>query len=129
VTEPDVIATGRLDKWLWAVRVFKTRALATAACRAGTVVIGETEAKPARTARVGEIISVQQGIVTRSLRVVGLPPGRVGAKRVPEFCEELTPPAEWAKARELRVQQILAREPGAGRPTKRDRRLIDRLFD
>lgn len=70
----------------------------------------------------------QQGLVMRTLVVLGVPEGRLGAKRVAEFCEELTPPEEWAKARELRVQQILARDPGAGRPTKRDRRQLDRLF-
>ncbi len=121
--------SARLDKWLWGVRIFKTRALATEACRAGAVVMGDHPAKPARAVRGGETVVVQQGLVTRTLRVVAAPPGRIGAKRVAEFCEELTPPAEWAKARELRVQQTLSRAPGAGRPTKRDRRSIDRLFD
>lgn len=119
----------RLDKWLWAVRVFKTRALATEACRAGSVEIDEHPAKPARAVRGGETVVVRQGAVTRTLRVVAAPPGRIGAKRVAEFCEELTPAGEWAKARELRVQQTLARAPGTGRPTKRDRRLTDKLFD
>lgn len=118
----------RLDKWLWAVRAFKTRALATAACRAGAVTVNDREAKPARSVRSGERVMLQQGLVMRTLVVLGVPEGRLGAKRVAEFCEELTPPEEWAKARELRVQQILARDPGAGRPTKRDRRQLDRLF-
>ena len=119
----------RIDKWLWAVRVFKTRPLATEACRAGNVEIGELPAKPARSVRIGETLTVRQGVVVRTLRVVGSPPSRVGAALVAQFCVELTPPEEFAKAREMRVQQILARSPGSGRPTKRDRRLQDRLFE
>lgn len=118
----------RIDKWLWAVRLFKTRALATAACRGGLVKIGDQAAKPARDVHVGEVISVRQGLVLRTLRVAGVPRSRVGAKLVPEFCVELTPPEEFAKAREQPVQHFLAREKGAGRPTKRDRRAIDRLL-
>jgi ribosome-associated heat shock protein Hsp15 len=119
----------RLDKWLWAVRIFKTRPLATEACRTGNVTIGEIAAKPARTVRAGEIVTVQQGVMLRTLRVVGSPKSRVGATLVPDFCVELTPPEEFAKAQEIRVQQIMARALGTGRPTKRDRRLHDRLFE
>lgn len=119
----------RLDKWLWAVRVFKTRALATEACRAGRVEVNELPVKPARAVRLGDTVVVQQGVVQRTLRVVGSPPSRVGAALVPDYCTELTPPEEFAKAREMRVQQILARAPGTGRPTKRDRRQQDRLFE
>jgi len=122
-------ADARLDKWLWAVRLFKTRALATDACRAGSVDLGGQPVKPAREVHPGEIVTVRQGLVTRTLRVVASPPGRVGAKRVPEYCLDLTPPAEFEKLREHRLQQVLAREKGSGRPTKRDRRAIDRLFD
>lgn len=119
----------RIDKWLWAVRIFKTRAEATGACRAGKVEIAGVPVKPAREVRRGETIQVQQGVVTRTLHVVGSPRARVGAKLVPDYCEELTPPAEFEKAREQRVQHVLAREKGAGRPTKRDRREIERLFE
>lgn len=126
---PDQADAARLDKWLWAVRLFKTRALATEACRAGRVEVNELPVKPARAVRAGELVTVRQGIVLRTLRVLGSPPSRVGAALVPEFCAELTPPEEFAKARELRVQQILARAPGSGRPTKRDRRQQDRLFE
>ena len=121
--------TGRLDKWLWAVRMFKSRALATDACRAGSVCIRDGPAKPAREVRPGETVVVRQGLVTRTLRVVGVPRSRVGAKLVAEFCTDLTPPAEFEKARVHRLQQVLAREKGSGRPTKRDRRLMDRLFE
>lgn len=118
----------RVDKWLWCVRVFKTRALATAACRAGSVLVNDLPAKAAREVQSGEIVTVRQGVMTRTLRVLTLPVARLGAKLVPEHCEDLTPPTEFEKAREQRVQHLLARERGGGRPTKRDRRRMDRLF-
>jgi ribosome-associated heat shock protein Hsp15 len=123
------VSAARLDKWLWAVRVCKTRALATDACRAGSVLIREAAVKPAREVHAGEIITVRQGLVTRTLRVVGVPASRVGAKLVADYCVETTPPEEFEKARAARVQQLLARERGSGRPTKRDRRLTERLFE
>ena len=118
----------RLDKWLWAVRIFKTRSLATDACRAGSVVINSAPAKPARDVRVGEEIVVRQGLITRTLRVLGTPRSRVGAKLVPEYCDDRTPPEEFEKGRGQPIQQFLAREKGSGRPTKRDRRLLDQLL-
>ena len=121
--------SGRLDKWLWAVRVFKTRALATDACRAGSVTVNELPAKPGRDVRAGELVAVRQGLFTRTLRVVGVPRSRVGAKLLAEYCADLTPPEEFEKLRERSVQQVLAREKGSGRPTKRDRRLMDRVFE
>lgn len=120
--------SARLDKWLWALRLFKTRPLATAACRAGAVSVNELEAKPARDVREGDRVIVRQGIMRRTLIVRGVPRGRVSAKQVPDYCEDLTPPAEFEKAREQRVQHLLARERGTGRPTKRDRRMTDRLL-
>lgn len=119
----------RLDKWLWAVRVFKTRALAADACRAGSVTVNELPAKPARDVHAGEQISVRQGLITRTLRVVAVPRSRVGAKLLPEYCTDLTPESEYEKARVQRLQHVLAREQGSGRPTKRDRRRLDRLFE
>jgi ribosome-associated heat shock protein Hsp15 len=119
----------RLDKWLWAVRVFKTRSLASDACRAGSVAVNKVQAKPARDVRPGETITVKQGLVLRTLRVVDVPRSRVGAKMVTSFCTDLTPPEEMDKARQNPVMQLLAREKGSGRPTKRDRRLLDALLD
>jgi ribosome-associated heat shock protein Hsp15 len=118
----------RLDKWLWAVRLFKTRALATDACRAGSVTIGDQSAKPAREVHAGETVVVQQGLIVRTLKVIGVPRSRVGAKAVPEFCTDLTPASEFEKLRTQRLQHVLARAKGSGRPTKRDRRTIDRIF-
>ncbi len=121
-------SAGRLDKWLWAVRVFKTRSLAIDACRAGSVTVNDLPAKPARDVRPGERVAVKQGLMLRTFQVVAVPRSRVGPKLVGTFCTDLTPPAEFEKAREQRVQQVLAREKGSGRPTKRDRRLLDQIF-
>lgn len=121
-------AADRLDKWLWAVRLFKTRSLATDACRAGSVTVNDQPAKPARDVHAGETIIVKQGIVTRTLRVLGVPRSRVGPKLVADFCSDLTPQEEFEKVKEQRIQDLLAREKGSGRPTKRDRRLLDQLL-
>lgn len=129
VNPPAAEPAGRLDKWLWAVRLFKTRSLASDACRAGSVEVNELPAKPARDVRPGETVRVKQGVVLRTLRVVDVPRSRVGAKLVVNFCTDLTPPEEWEKARVERLQHVLAREKGSGRPTKRDRRQVDRMFE
>ena len=125
---PPSVEDPRLDKWLWSVRVFKTRPLATAACRAGKVLIGELEAKPGRDIHVGEIVTVRVGTVTRTLKVVGLPRSRVSAKQLPEFLADLTPAAEYERAKQAGIEHMLARERGRGRPTKKDRRDMSGLF-
>lgn len=126
-SEPEDRA--RLDKWLWSVRVFKTRGEAAAACRAGLVKVNDVAAKPARAVHADEIVTFRQGIVYRTLRVLAVPASRLGAKLVPEYCTDLTPPAEYEKAKEQRIQHLLAGTPGQGRPTKRDRRRIERLWE
>ena len=129
MNKPAADSAARLDKWLWAVRIFKSRSLATDACRAGSVAVNEQVSKPGRDVHVGETITVRQGLVLRTLRVVDVPRSRVGAKLVAGFCVELTPAAEWEKARTNVIQDFLAREKGSGRPTKRDRRELDRLIN
>jgi len=111
------------------VRLYKTRSLATDACRAGSVSINGQVAKPARDVRFGEVVVVQQGLVTRTLRVLDIPKSRVGPKVVATFCDDQTPASEFEKAKTQPIQQFLARERGSGRPTKRDRREMDRLFE
>lgn len=110
------------------MRAFRTRSLATDACRAGSVDVNGQQAKPAREVRAGETVTLRSGLITRTLLVLAIPANRLGAARVPAFCEDRTPTAEYEKAKEHRVQQLLARERGSGRPTKRDRRAIDRLL-
>lgn len=121
-------APGRVDRWLWAVRAFKTRSDAAEACRAGDVEINGVAVKPARHVRVAETILVRQGLVTRTLVVRGVPRSRVGAPLVTMYCDDQTPASEWEKAKASRVQQVLARAPGSGRPTKRERRELDAFF-
>ncbi len=118
----------RLDKWLWSVRAFKTRPEATAACRAGKVLIGELEAKPGRDIHAGEIITVRVGAITRTLKVVAHPCSRVGAKQVSEYMTDLTPADEYERARQAGLEHLLARQRGAGRPTKKERRNMGQLF-
>jgi ribosome-associated heat shock protein Hsp15 len=129
MTQAETSSGSRLDKWLWCVRIFKTRGLATDACREGSIEVNGLPAKPARDVHAGEIVSVRQGLMTRTLVVRAMPAARVGAKKVAEFCEDRTPPEEFEKIRAQRVQQVLARDKGSGRPTKRDRRELDRFFD
>jgi len=119
----------RIDKWLWAVRVFRTRSLATDACRAGSVTVNGQPAKPAHLVRPGERVIVRLGLIHRTLEVRAVPRSRVGAALVAAYCADHTPPAEYEQARAQRVQQLLARAKGSGRPTKRDRRRLDRFFD
>jgi len=115
----------RLDKWLWATRVFKTRSRAIAACQASHVKLKGQHLKPAHRVRVGEVLSVQIGELTRTLRVVGLIEQRVGASRLPQYMEDLTPPSEYARVRATPRETPIARPRGAGRPTKKDRRLLE----
>ncbi len=118
----------RLDKWLWSVRVFKTRPLATTACRAGHVLVNECEAKPGRDVHVGETITVRVGVIIRTLKVVGLPRSRLAARQLPEYMTDLTPAAEYERAKQAGIEHMLARQRGMGRPTKKDRRDMGRLF-
>lgn len=119
----------RLDKWLWSVRVFKTRAEAAAVCRHGRVQVNGIDAKPGRDIHVGETVTAKIGVITRTLKVRGVPKSRVGAKLLPEFVEDLTPAAEYERAKQANLEHLLARERGKGRPTKKDRREMGRLFD
>jgi len=114
----------RLDKWLWAVRLYKTRTQAATACRAGRVAVGGAVAKPSREIHVNDLILVTNEGITRTLKVLGLLEQRVGAKVVREFAEDLTPPSEFEKRRPVVLQPLFYRPKGMGRPTKRDRRLM-----
>lgn len=117
-----------MDKWLWAARVFKSRNLALEACRGGHVRIGGNAVKAARPVHVGETIVVRTPGLTRTLRVLSLTDRRVGAKLVATLFEDLTPPEEILQARASFAQQVLTRPRGAGRPTKRERRLIEKFL-
>lgn len=122
----------RMDKWLWSVRLFKTRSLAAEACAAGKVRISGQPVKPARSVHPGEqltvALTIPTGVLTRTVKVVGLIDKRVGAKLVPNYLEDLTPAGELAKLSEKPTLAEGYRPPGTGRPTKRDRRILQSYF-
>jgi len=117
----------RLDQWLWAVRLYKTRTLAVEAIKAGHIKVNGAPVKPAKEVQPGETVTAVISPLTRTFKVLGAPGSRVGAKLVPQFAEDLTPPEEYARRREPEFQAPTLRPKGTGRPTKRDRRKLDEL--
>ncbi len=117
----------RIDKWLWAVRVFKTRTQAAEACRGGKVKIQGQNVKASREIKNGEVIEIQLGILKKTLKVKEVVKNRVAAKLVPDLAEDLTPVEEYEKLELLRQLNHEKRDRGAGRPTKKERRDISRL--
>lgn len=122
----------RIDKWLWAVRLYKTRSIATDACRSGKVKIADMPVKPSREVRPGDVITVSFPPLLRTVRVLVVQGNRVAARLVPDLMEDLTPPEEHAKLKSKEESDFEFRMRGLGRPTKRERREIEylkRLFD
>lgn len=118
----------RIDKWLWAVRVYKTRSDAADACRGSAVRINGTIAKPAAKLRRGDTVIARTKALTRTLHVIGLTEKRVGAATVADYLEDQTPQSEYDDASEKRANARLFKHAGGGRPTKKDRRTIERLL-
>lgn len=114
----------RIDKWLWAVRLYKTRSLATAALRAGRISVSGQPVKPSRIVKVGEIIKINAGEITRTVKVLALLDKRVGAKLVADFMEDQTPASEYLH--QLESVHARNRPKGSGRPTKKERRDMER---
>ena len=119
--------TTRIDKWLWAVRIFKTRSIATEACARGKVKIDSITVKASRRIQRNNIIQVRKGIVKYLYKVRQIAEKRIGATLVPNFLEDITPELELAKLKSSQKQPIQTREKGMGRPTKRERRMMDKL--
>ena len=115
----------RIDKWLWAVRLFKTRTIAVEACKKGRVSVNGVEAKPSRMIKVGDKIDVRKPPVTYSFNVLGLTANRVGAKLVPNFLEDITSPEQYEILELKKISGFIDRAKGTGRPTKKDRRDMD----
>lgn len=118
----------RADRWLWAVRLYKTRSIAGAACDAGHVKINGHPCKPARTVRPGDVLNALTGEINRTVKVIAVLESRVGAKLVPSYLEDQTPAAEYEKPRGKHLAPIGLRPKGAGRPTKKDRRKLGSFF-
>ena len=120
--------TVRIDKYLWAVRLYKTRTLATEACKKGRVSMDDMPAKPSRTVTAGDVIQVRKMPVVYSYRVKDPIEKRVGAKIVDQYVEDITPQEELQKL-EMQDDFFVKRDRGAGRPTKKERRLLDDISD
>lgn len=123
------IADPRIDKYLWAVRIYKTRSQAAEACKKGKVLIEEIPVKPSRIVKPGDVIFVKKLPVIYTYKVTALVEKRVSAKIVSDYCENLTPQAELDKLKKDHITIVFKRDRGAGRPTKRERRMIDKLKD
>lgn len=114
----------RIDKWLWMVRLFKTRSMATDACNAGKVKMDGNNLKPSKNIKENEVYVVRIGQLEKTVQVLGSPKSRVGAPLVPQFYTDLTPPEEYERVKMLSMR-FEHRDRGEGRPTKRDRRQIE----
>lgn len=112
----------RVDKWLWAMRVFKTRTVATDACKKGRVMVNDVIVKPSRTIKPGDVVKVRKSPVTYSFRVIALTQNRLGAKLVPDYMENITPQSELDLLEVVKISGFVDRRKGLGRPTKREGR-------
>ena len=119
----------RIDKWLWAMRVFKTRTVATEACKKGRVMMGGVAVKPSRAIKEGDVIEVRKPPVTYSFRVKALCQNRLGAKLVPDYMENITPQSQLDLLDIVKISGFIDRRKGLGRPTKREGRELSRFTD
>ena len=123
------MAEARIDKWLWASRIFKTRTIAAEACKKGRVSINGTQVKPSRMIKPGEVIQVKKPPVTYSFKVLQAIEKRIGAKLVPEILENVTTPEQYQLVEMSGVSGFVIRAKGTGRPTKKDRRSLEEFTE
>lgn len=123
------MAEARLDKWLWAVRIFKTRSIAADACKKNRVTVNQAAAKASKMVKEGDIVSVRKPPITYSFKVLQSIDKRVGAKLVNDMRENVTPQAEYDLLEMNKASGFVDRARGTGRPTKKDRRQIDDFAD
>lgn len=119
----------RIDKWLWAVRIFKTRTIAAEAIKKGRVIVGGVAVKPSRMIRMGDVVQVRKPPVTFSFKVLALSDKRMGAKLVPQFMENITPLDQYELLELNKISGFVDRQRGTGRPTKKDRRDLEQFTD
>ncbi|MGN1251543.1 MAG: RNA-binding S4 domain-containing protein [Muribaculaceae bacterium] len=123
----------RVDKWLWATRIFKTRTQATDACKKGRVSVGDNGdgvvVKPSRLIKVGDTIHVRKPPIQYTFRVLALAPNRLGAKLVPEYLENLTPQSQYDLLDVVRISGFVDRRKGLGRPTKKEGRQLSQFTE
>ena len=118
----------RVDKYLWAMRIYKTRSIATDACKCGRVKMNGVEVKPSRSFHVGDVFTVRKGPITYTYRILQLVNNRLGAKMVPEYLQDITPKEQLELLELARFAAQSGRDRGTGRPTKKDRREIEQFF-
>ena len=119
------MSEARIDKWMWATRIFKTRTIAAEACKKGRISMNGMPVKPSRTVKPGDVIQVRKPPVTYSFKVLQAIENRVGAKLVPEMMENVTTPDQYELLEMNRISGFVNRARGTGRPTKKDRRKLD----
>lgn len=119
----------RVDKWLWAMRVFKTRSIATDACKKGRVTMGGVAVKPSKMIKVGDVVDVKKPPVTYSFKVLKLANNRLGARLVPEYLENITPASQYEILEMAKISGFVDRRKGLGRPTKRESRELSRFTE
>lgn len=119
----------RLDKWLWAARIYKTRTMAADACKNGRVSINGAQAKPSRTVKAGDEVAVKKSPITYTFRVKQAIEKRVGAKLLPDVLENITKPEQYELLEMSRISGFVGRARGTGRPTKKDRRALDEFTE
>ena len=117
----------RIDKWLWAARIYKTRSIAADAIKNGRVTIGGTNVKPSRTVKAGDVVNVKKPPVTYAFKILKPIEQRVGAKLIPEIYENVTDPKQYELLEMSRISGFVDRARGTGRPTKKDRRSLDEV--
>lgn len=117
----------RIDKWMWATRIFKTRTIAAEACKKNRIMINGVNVKPSRMIKVGDVIQVRKPPVTYSFKVLALSQNRMGAKLVPEYLENVTTPEQYEILEMNRISGFVDRAKGQGRPTKKDRRELEQF--
>ena len=115
----------RIDKWLWAARIFKTRSIAAAACKKGQVSMGGTQLKASRMVKAGDVINVRKAPITYSFRILQPIERRVGAKLIPKILENVTAPDQYELLEMSKISGFVGRAKGTGRPTKKERRTLD----
>ncbi|MDR2773818.1 MAG: RNA-binding S4 domain-containing protein [Tannerella sp.] len=119
----------RIDKWMWATRIFKTRTIASDACKKNRVSVGGVTVKPSRMVKTGDVVSVRKPPVTYSFRVLDITEKRMGAKSVPQYLENITPPEQYEVLKMNKISGFIDRAKGLGRPTKKDRRELEQFAD
>lgn len=122
------MAEARIDKWLWAARIYKTRTIAADACKKGRITINGAQAKPSRMIKPGDVVNVKKSPITYSFKVLQAIEKRVGAKLVPEIMENVTSPEQYELLEMSKISGFIDRAKGTGRPTKKDRRSLDDFF-